>query len=127
MKLPLIVLVAILYSVHDARSQDIIADSELRTTVDLLRGFNDEELADAQRTIPPRREPVRLRLAANRHRNACFQGALPLVKLPLRPNYMASLRLVNLFVPAQHFYWRDLSDRFFAPACVTSCSRTAYG
>jgi outer membrane protein assembly factor BamB len=29
----------------------------LRATADLLRGFNDEELAEARRTIPERREP----------------------------------------------------------------------
>ncbi len=37
-----------------------IPDTELRTTADLLRGFNDEELAEAQRSIPERPEiPLR--------------------------------------------------------------------
>ena len=40
-----------------ANAQDTIDDSELRTTIDLLRGFSDKELAEAQRAIPPRREP----------------------------------------------------------------------
>ena len=41
-----------------ARAQDTIDDSELSTAADLLRGFNDKELAEAQRAIPPRREPA---------------------------------------------------------------------
>ncbi|MBP86885.1 MAG: hypothetical protein CMJ64_09230 [Planctomycetaceae bacterium] len=40
-----------------AKGQDAIDDTDLNTTMDLLRGFNDKELAEAQRTIPPRREP----------------------------------------------------------------------
>jgi len=65
MRMPSLVVVAILSLMIDTRSSahaddhssDAIRDSDLRTTVDLLRGFNDEELADAQRAIPPRREP----------------------------------------------------------------------
>ena len=36
---------------------DAIPDSDLRTTADLLRGFNDAELDEANRTIPRRPEP----------------------------------------------------------------------
>ena len=37
-----------------------IPDTDLRTTADLLRGYNDEELAEAQRSIPERPEtPLR--------------------------------------------------------------------
>ncbi len=38
-------------------AEDAIDDSELRTTIDLLRGFNDKELAEARKAIPPHREP----------------------------------------------------------------------
>ncbi|MBM83429.1 MAG: hypothetical protein CMJ78_22960 [Planctomycetaceae bacterium] len=40
-----------------ANAQDKIDDRELRTTVDLLRGFDDKELAAARKTIPQRDEP----------------------------------------------------------------------
>lgn len=40
-----------------ANAQDAIDDSELLTTADLLRGFNNGELAAARRAIRPRREP----------------------------------------------------------------------
>ena len=40
-----------------ANAQDAIDDSELRTTVERLRGFNDAELSAARKAIPPRREP----------------------------------------------------------------------
>ena len=36
---------------------DAIPDSDLRTTADLLRGFNDAELEEANRKIPRRPEP----------------------------------------------------------------------
>ena len=41
----------------DDRPQDTSDDSDLRTTKDLLSGFNNEELAEARKAIPPRREP----------------------------------------------------------------------
>ncbi|MDP7206779.1 MAG: hypothetical protein QGH11_14485, partial [Pirellulaceae bacterium] len=37
-----------------------IPDTDLRTTADLLRGYSEEELAEAQRSIPQRPEiPLR--------------------------------------------------------------------
>ena len=41
----------------DDGPSDAIPDSDLRTTADLLRGFNDAELDEANRTIPRRPEP----------------------------------------------------------------------
>ncbi|MDP6555693.1 MAG: PQQ-binding-like beta-propeller repeat protein [Pirellulaceae bacterium] len=65
MKLLSLVIVVILTAVADPRacvhaddrSRDVIDDSDLHTTKDLLRGFNDKELTDAKRANPPRREP----------------------------------------------------------------------
>jgi len=59
------VLIVVLWVVFGPRSftraedrpQDKINDSELRTTEDLLRGFNDKELAEAMQATPPRQEP----------------------------------------------------------------------
>lgn len=45
------------YGFATALAQEAIDDSELRATTDLLRGFNDEELAAAKKSIPPRPEP----------------------------------------------------------------------
>ena len=55
------------------RADDPIADSELITTSDLLRGFNDKELAEAQRATPPKREP---RLGLPRPRLVTVTGAV---------------------------------------------------
>jgi outer membrane protein assembly factor BamB len=59
------VLVSVLFAVillytcalADEGAEDAIDDSNLRTTADLLRGFNDEELAEARKSVTPRREP----------------------------------------------------------------------
>jgi outer membrane protein assembly factor BamB len=52
---------------------DAVDDSDLRSTADLLRGFNDEELAAAQRATPPKREP---RLGLPRPRLVTVQGVV---------------------------------------------------
>ena len=62
LRYPTVLLLAILTLPASAQDPDgnSIPDTDLRTTADLLRGYSDEELAEARRLIPERPEiPLR--------------------------------------------------------------------